>query len=202
MTARSRAQAHTLEGVAAALLVVMSVVLALQMTAVTPLTASTANQHIETQQRAAAHGVLATSADGEIRRAVRYWNSTNASFYGAGTRGYYVGSGPTRLAFLDRLNETFDGSAVAYNVRVVYPQGSGLERSVKPVVYNGAPTENAVTAGRTVTLYDRDRLYRPNGSGGVEPTNRTLADANYFASDASDTAVYSTVRVEVVVWRM
>jgi len=62
-TTDDRAQAHTLEAFAAAILLVAALTFALQATAVTPLSASTSNQHIENQQRAVATDLLATSAE-------------------------------------------------------------------------------------------------------------------------------------------
>ncbi|WP_435096084.1 DUF7288 family protein [Halarchaeum sp. P4] len=194
-----RGQAHTLEGVTAALIVVTSVVLALQMTAVTPLTASTANQHIETQERAAAHGVLATASQETLRGSALYWNATRARFPGSGERGFYVGSGPTeQVALLDRLNQTFYGTGIAYNVRLVYLDAAGEERRTRRLVYNGEPTENAVIVRRSVTLYDNDHPVVASGR-----TPRTLGESAYFAPDAApNSTVYNVVDVEVVVWRM
>lgn len=202
VTGSDRGQAHTLEGVAAALLVVMSMLLALQMTAVTPLTASTSNQYIQAQERAAVKGVLATSDGGELRSAVRYWNATNettAGFYGADPEPYYTSEGPVdELGFLKRLNETFAGTGIAYNVRFVYVDPDG-QRVRQQFVYNGRPTSNAVTATRVVTLYDHDRLVGPDG-----PSGRTVSDPVYFANNdtARESPVHTTVSVEVVAWRM
>lgn len=199
MTSSDRGQAHTLEGVTAALLVVTSIVLALQMTAVTPLTASTANQHIETQERAVAHGVLTTVGSSALRESTLHWNASSARFAGSGERGFYVGSGPTSdLALLDRLNETFAGTGIAYNVRFVYLGANGEDRRTRRFVYNGEPTENAVSASRPVTLYDGDRVAASGGASAA-----AVGDATYFAPDAApNSTVYNVVDVEVVVWRM
>jgi len=77
-----------LEGVAAALIVVVAVAFTLQATAVTPLTASTASQHIETQHEQAAAGLLETaSADGSLSATLRHWNATRAGFWNASRQG-------------------------------------------------------------------------------------------------------------------
>ncbi len=66
-----RAQAHTLEAIVSGMLLLASLVFALQMTAVTPLSASTSSQHIENQQQAIGHGVLASAvAEGALKPAV------------------------------------------------------------------------------------------------------------------------------------
>lgn len=60
-----RGQAHTLEAFAAALLLISGLIFALQATAVTPLSASTSNQHIQNQQQLIASDILTTSAENE-----------------------------------------------------------------------------------------------------------------------------------------
>lgn len=193
-----RAQAHTLEGVTASLLVVMSVVFALQVTAVTPLTASTASQHIENQERAAARGVLATAdANDTLKAALLTWNESARSFYNASARGYYATGGPPN-AFGAALNETFANRGIAFNVNVYYLSPSG-QRKRREMVHLGEPSDNAVTVVQTVTLYDDDHLHFTNGTA----MDTTLSNAAYFVPDLDAASnVYGVVEVEVVVWRM
>ncbi len=162
-----RAQAHTLEAFTAALLVVSAVVFALQATAVTPLTASTSNQHIENQEKAIADDLLSvTAADGRLREAVLYWDTTSEQFVGSNDEGVYANGGPPN-AFGDVLNTTFGNVSmndpsgdvvstrgrIAYNVFVVYRLPNGESRQ-QTMVYMGSPSDNAVVATRTVTLFD------------------------------------------------
>ena len=75
-----RGQIYTLEAVIAAVLLVSSLVFALQVTAVTPLSASTSNQHIENQQRASASGVLTAAEEaGILQDAVLFWNDSDSA---------------------------------------------------------------------------------------------------------------------------
>lgn len=189
-----RAQAHTLEGVAAALVVVIAVAFTLQATAVTPLTASTASQHIETQQERAAAGLLSTArTDGSLSRTLRYWNASgDGTFWNASDEGFYVGS-PPDTAFGDALEDTFGDRGIAYNVNVYYVDEEG-DRSLRRVVFTGEPSADAVAATRIVTLYDDQEVTSPGGSPHVE-------NASYFGPNAPG-AVYAVVEVEVVVWRM
>ena len=84
-----RGQAHTLEAVVAALIVLAGIGFALQLTAVTPLSASTSSQHLENQLKATGQGVLAsTAASGDLGRAVRYWNGSTEQFHGADNEDY------------------------------------------------------------------------------------------------------------------
>ncbi|WP_353633485.1 hypothetical protein ABSL23_09080 [Halobacterium sp. NMX12-1] len=200
-----RGQAHTLEGVAAALLVVATVAFTIQATAVTPLTASTASQHIETQHERAASGLLETErANGNLSRTLRYWNGTGASFANASANGYYVGE-PPNASFLLAVEETFGDRAVAYNVNAYYVDANG-DRRTRRVVHHGDPSADAVAATRLVTLYDNQSITERNGTR-FEPTAKTLADVDdatgerYFAPNAPGHA-YAVVEVEVVLWRM
>ena len=68
------------------------------------------------------------------------------------------------------------------------------------MVYRGEPSDNAVSASRTVTIYDDDNLTAP-------PSNqKTAGKADNFADvvppASGGTSVYNVVRVEVTVWRM
>ena len=201
-----RAQAHTLEAVAAAAVLLASVGFALQVTAVTPLTASTSSQHIENQEGAVAAGVLAAAeANGTLRETVLYWNASGWQFWNADFHGRYANGGPP-TAFGETLDRAFLDRGIAVNVYLYYVQSDGDRRRHR-LLHLGQPTEHAVTASRTVTLYDDDRLYRPNGSS-VEPYGGTLtevaADPNkgFYVPDAAAGGVYNTVEVEVTVWRM
>lgn len=192
-----RGQAHTLEGVAGAFLVLLGLVFALQVTVVTPLAASTANQHIGNQLEGATTGVLATADDAEeLRPAVLFWNESAGRFHGSGDNGHYEW-GSTANDFLSRLNATFNRSRIAYNVHVVYLSADG-ERDSKVMVRSGHPADNAITVSRTVTLYDDDQFRTANGSLG---TNEVGETDTYFAPDVGVGRVYNVVRVEVTVWQ-
>lgn len=190
-----RAQAHTLEGVAAAIIVVAAVAFTLQGTAVTPLTASTASQHIETQHERAAASVLETSrGDGALSATLRHWNATGGEFANASEEGYYIGI-PPNTTFGDSLAATFGDRAVAYNVNVYYVTSDG-ERRQRRLVYTGAPSADAVAATRTVTVYDDQRVVDADG----DPVGPDVEDADYLGPDSPGT-VYGVYTVEVVAWR-
>ncbi|MFB6109066.1 MAG: hypothetical protein ABEJ82_09565 [Haloplanus sp.] len=194
-----RGQAHTLEAVAAGMVLLASVVFALQVTAVTPLSASTASQHIENQQQAAA-GVLDAARDnGSLDGAIRYWDDSVGSFHGTAVGGSYTTETEIdNTAFGRMLLRTFEPRGVAFNVYFSFESSTGtLDR--RQFIYRGEPSDHAVTATTTVTLADDDPLYAPNGT----PTNVTVNDSStYFAPGRSPTGLYNVVRVEVVVWRM
>jgi hypothetical protein len=190
-----RGQAHTLEAFTAALLLVGSIIFALQVTAVTPLTASTSSQHIENQQLQVARGLLDSGVEnGSIREAVLNWNDSAGSFANASDEGYYVTGGPSDTTFGAMLNRTFLERGIAVNVNVLYVTTGGDIRSER-LVYLGTPSDNAVAVSRGIALYDDETL-----ADGSTTLNES---SSFFAPDVdSDGDLYNAVRVEVIVWRM
>ncbi|MFB6353664.1 MAG: hypothetical protein ABEJ92_06215 [Halobacteriales archaeon] len=193
-----RGQAFTLEAFMASLLLVGAIIFALQVTAVTPLTASTSSQHIENQQLQVASGLLDSAvSNGSLREAVLYWNGSAGQFYGVNDEeGYYAVGGPPGLVFGEMLNRTFRARGIAFDVNVWYVGVDGDLRQEEMVNF-GTPSDNAVSARRTITLFDDDRLTSPESSDPVDEVG------TFYAPDfAPDSGVYNVLRVEVVVWRM
>lgn len=199
-----RGQAHALEGITAGLLLLSSLVFAMQMTAVTPLTASTSSQHIENQQREAMRGLLATASEtGALRRAILAWDDSNGEFHETPSQGYFSQGPPNEFGRM--LNRSFGNSSTAYNVHLSY-LSRGNERKRIRYVYQGSPSDNTVTATWMVTLVNDSHLY--DASGDKQSTTLSEADT-YFAPVANNTAadghagpVYNVIEVEVVVWRI
>lgn len=192
-----RGQAHTLEAVIGGLILLAAVGFAMQMTAVTPLSASTSSQHIENQQQATAQGILAAAASEDgLERTMLYWDNRTGNFHGASEVGYYTGAVPN-TSFGEMLERSYGDAGVAYNVYLIFPSESG-DRIRKRLMYQGVPSDNAVAASRTVVITDRDRLVDADGSRNAT----TVTEASsYFADDVGD-AVFTVVEVEVVAWRV
>nr|WP_246391656.1 hypothetical protein [Halosimplex pelagicum] len=193
-----RGQAHTLEGVVAALIVLSAVVFALEMTAVTPLSASTSSQHIENQQEGTARGVLASAAEtGALERAVLSWNATSEQFYHTPDVGRFTtGAPPNR--FGEMLERSFDRQGIAYNVYLRYQGADGRLRT-QEYVDQGVPSDHAVRATWSLSLMTDDAIRDGNG----DPTGTTVSDeSTYFVPRQSSAGVYSVINVEVVVWRI
>ncbi|WP_435069575.1 DUF7288 family protein [Haloplanus sp. C73] len=196
-----RAQAHTLEAITASIVILASVVFALQVTAVTPLSASTSSQHIENQQQASAAGVLdAARETGDLDTAIAYWDDTNGSLHGISAGAYTSDADVNRTAFGAMLLDTFESRGVAFNVYFTYTTDTGTLVS-RSFIYRGEPSDNAATASTTVALYDDHPLYDADGHPTDTTVNESASYATYVPPD-SDTGLYNTVRVEVVVWRM
>lgn len=194
----NRAQVHTLEAVVGAFLLLASVTFAIQMTAVTPLSASTSSQHVENQLQASAQGVLADAVEsGELEPALLYWNESTGQFHNTSTNSYYTSKTPPN-AFGETLRRAFDSRGIAYNVRLHYYGASG-SRNDRRMVSRGAPSDNAVRATRTLLLVDDQTLLDKTKSD----TGTPIAGDNYFAPDmAPDSPVYNVITVEVVAWRI
>lgn len=193
-----RGQAHTLEATVAGLLMLSSLIFALQMTAVTPLSASTSSQHIENQQQATGQGVLAAAAQrGVLKPAVLYWNNGTAQHHDVGVQRFYT-SGPPDNRFGAMLERAFNENGIAYNVYFRFQNDDGVPIT-RRYVYSGVPTDNAVTATHTVTLQDDDPLYDADGT----PNETRLSGANVtYPMPDTGANLYNTVRVEVVAWRI
>jgi hypothetical protein len=192
MVFNERGQAHALEAFTAALLLLAGLLFALQATAVTPLSASTSNQHLENQQQKMAGDILSSlDHTGDIQNAVLNWsdggfgNKTNGTVY----------TNPENISKFGRfgevLNETLLEEGTALNVYVQYRENR-TEKS-QTMIFMGTPSDNAVVATRKVTLIDSNTL---------TGTNTTLASGSHFAPDAAPgDALYNVVEVRIVLWQ-
>lgn len=196
---RDRGQAHTLEAFVAGLLVLSGVVFALQATAVTPLSASTSNQHVGNQERTAAYGLMgAAKANGTLEEAVVDWNATNGRFVGSSAdEGEFYNAGPPN-AFGRALNETFGDERTAFNVVLRY-RGNNDTLATETMVDMGTPSDDATVAARSVVLYDDTEL-TTNGTVSVPGP---AGNGTFYASDAEPNGtLFNVVEVRVTVWRI
>lgn len=217
----ARAQAFALEGIVASILILSSLLFALQVTAVTPLSASTSSQHVENQQQSMAEGALTVAAeDDELRQALLYWSTADSNSDGevdgfhdsSSNIQYYTAVNPSVTddnAFVALLDRAFSSRAIVFNVYAEYSidvdnDGEPDDTERQRLVYRGEPSDNAATASRSVMLYDSDELLDASGT----PTGTTLDSVSdqFYADDlnddaATDNVVFNVVDVEVVVWR-
>lgn len=195
-----RAQAHTLEAFVAGLLVLSGIVFALQTTAVTPLSASTSNQHVGNQQRTAALGVLdAAEANGTLRDALVDWNASGGTFTNASGGGYRNGGPPN--AFGRALNRTFREQRTAFNVDLYWTDVNGSNAGPRSLVDMGTPSDDATVASRNVVLYNDTRLARTPTTTVAEA--RANASTTFYAPDAAvGQRLFNVVEVRITVWRI
>jgi hypothetical protein len=204
----SRGQAYTLEGVVAALILLASVLFALQALIVTPTTSGTVDQDVQSDLRQQANDILVTTANDEefsLSTLVRYWSQSDQTFFDATNRRVGYGSRRPPGVFGTLLSETFSERARLYNVEMEYlTNGTDGGRESTQIVFRGQPSENAIVATYTVTLFDRQTLTSPT-AGDVQlrqlDTDRTDGDDGYYpVPNAVDGPVYNVVEIRVVVW--
>jgi hypothetical protein len=189
-----RGQAHTLEAFTAAVLVVGGLIFATQATAVTPLSASTSNQHIENQQQATVEGLLAAAAEnGTLAEAALYYDPDEGAFEGAPDDDPYASAPPN--AFGTALSETLSSRRIAFNVDVRYATEEG-GTDVEPMVRMGKPSDDAVVATRTVGVYNSSRL-----AGTDDRRLGDLGAEEFYAPNLDDSELYNVLEVEVTAWR-
>ena len=196
-----RGQAHTLEAVISAMILLASIGFALQITAVTPLSASPSRRHVENQLRGTAEGILSSAAaDGELKDAVLYWSEKNVEFHNATERAFRT-TYPPNNSFGNMLNLSFNRNRIAYNVYVQY-HGSGGTLQQQRMVYSGEPSDHAVSATHTVAIVDDDYLREYDGR--IDWQQQVSdSDSNFYVPDAhSSSGLYNLVKVEVVAWRI
>lgn len=200
----NRGQAYTLEGVASSILLLATISFAIQSTAVTPLSTSTSNEQIELQNSVYANDILEVTADdGRLSEAIRYYNTSSGRFHNESraSRGY-IRPSPNETGFHSILSKTLATRGVAYNVVIRYQVDANQTlddmsaTDSRRWMYQGQPSNNAVTATKTVVLYDDQKITSPE-------SNMTLKESDkFYMNDSSTSEVYNVVQVEVTVWEI
>jgi|GEM_PF-2483240 len=188
-----RGQAHSLEGISAALMVLLALLLSVQVSVTGPLASNTAREAVTDQLEGVGESTLAIADErGALRAAALDWNASGQpAFAGSKPRGVFIDRAPGN-EFGRVLNDSFDENRVVYNVDMV--RRNGTERTETPLVYSGEPTAGAVTVSRSVTLYDHDKT-----SGGERLSD--LGKERFYVGNRGRGHVYAVVRVEVTLWR-
>lgn len=195
----------TLEAFLAVLLLLSALVV---VAAVLPVGTQQAEAELaQTQLQQAGDDVLELAAtEGDLTAAVLYYNTTEAEFAGTetdlGGESHYVSfDGDEDHPLAPLLAGTVGERALAYNIHIEY-EADGPAPERRPLVYQGPPGGDSVTATATVVLSEDDV---PHAS----PGNCTLAaldagacgDETFYAPNADDTAQYNTVQVALELWR-
>lgn len=196
----TRGQAHTVEAVLAALLILAGLLFAIQTTAVTPFSSTTTDKHLENQQREVVHNVVSiTHASGAMKETVLNWNTSSNAYQGTGDRVRYYTDPNVDTPLLNKLSATLNTDQVAYNVNVRYHNvtGSGTAVRTQRLLRVGAPSNNAITVREPLTLHDTDQL----PTGAQPELQNTGPDEFYMDTVNSSAPIYNQVEVEVVAWR-
>jgi hypothetical protein len=193
-----KAQMHTLEGVAAATIMLLVIVYAIDATSMTPLTSSTANVHVETELQAMGQDILGAldysepGYNSSLKNDIMNWNGSVYIWSGS---NYTLQGGTANLTnnLTNILSATLVTQGIAHNVEITFLGNNTLLRpSICLIdnrcymIYNGNPSDNAVIVSRKLVLHDGDLKF---------PLNQTIRDI------APSINLY-IVDVKLTLWRM
>jgi hypothetical protein len=203
----TRGQGYTLEGVIGSLVVLGAVLFAMQSVALTPSSGGSVEvaEQQNLRQQATDTLVLASQNDTfSLSRLARYWNERKQTFHDGLTPQLGYGERDPPGAIGRMLNETFENRSRTYNLELRYlPTDPAEDTRTTPVVFQGEPSDDAVVATQTVTLFDNQTLTSPNATD-VElwQYGTTIEDDNgyYPIPNAVEGPVYNVVEVRLIVW--
>jgi hypothetical protein len=186
-----KGQIHTLEGFAAAFVIIFALIFGLQ--AVVSTSPGGLNQEVTTYDEKITNDVLLQSramenGTSELKTALLNWTREDG-FNGSVEDGiFYAGEKKPVPGEFGETLEILDNRSIAYSIDVV------CDGDRHPFVRNGDGGENPVTSTVTVTLNDDDRL-----SDGTR-----LSDAPSYPCenvDDGESNLYNVVEVRMVAWR-
>lgn len=204
-----RAQAYTLEGVFAAVIVLTALLYGIQTVDVGPWTSDTSEQTNELKLRAQDTLDIAAN-NGTLNRMVRCYGVSGKTVFDGNT------AGSNATTFERLLNQTFDRQGRDYNLYIRYWNGSAGQESVVASSRDHdsgddvgliAPSESATVATRTVTVFDDQ--YTLIHADSDDPcakqyqrvkTYQETTEAFYMPDIAPDSRLYNIVEVRLVVW--
>lgn len=189
-------QMHTLEAIMAATVMIAVLVFAVQATALTPLTSSTANAHIESQIHTIGQDMLTVldhsvyGTNSELKDQIIDWNGDeyvwNATSYRSRKNSSDILTGP----LTEMLELVVIENGIAHNIEFTFNTETGSSQTMS-FIYNGDPSDNAVIISRKVLI-----------------SNTDIEDAIIFVSntgipDVDDsTDYYNIIDVKLTMWRM
>lgn len=202
-----RGQGYTLEGVIGSLVILSAVLFAMQSVALTPSSGGSVDVSERQNLRNQASDVLVLSSQNEtfgLSKMVRFWDESKRTFAGGLTPRLGYGSLHPPGEMGEMLNRTFDNRSRSYNLELRYlPKDPGDQTLTTPVVFQGTPSDDAVVAKRTITLFDNQTLTGPE-SNDVElwqyGTTYVDDDGYYPIPNAVEGPVYNVVEVRLIVW--
>ncbi|MBC7086041.1 MAG: hypothetical protein H5T43_06740 [Methanomethylovorans sp.] len=185
---------HTLEALISLVLITGVVIFSVQATSLTPLTSSTANAHIESQLQTMGQDIL-TSLDyspygqkSELKKDILSWDGTcynwNSERYISSTHKELTNSSIAEI-----LNFVAVPRGMAHNVEMEWMNNDGTIITM-PYIYNGNPSDNAVTISKRVLLSDQD----------IESAAFAYNTGIWDADPSTD--FYNLVNVRLTLWRM
>ncbi len=191
-----KAQLHTLEGVAASVLLLMVIIYAIDATSMTPLTSSTANLHVETELAALGQDILNTldysepGHNSKLKNDILawdgktyvLWDGTNYSEWGNVTSQNYLNNTLTNV-----LIGTLVRQGIAHNVEISFIAANKTSLSTMKMIDNGNPSDNAVIVSRKIVIH--------NNEAGVLNSSYPIKDID------TSTNLLNIVDIKLILWR-
>ncbi len=193
-------QMHTIEGLLAAMVMIVVLIFIIKSTAVTPLSSSTTNKHVQLELMNMGNDLLASldyNKDSDsygiaspLNYAILSWNGDLYVWDGKQFNDIDNPFSPTPLdpGFTKALNNTFSQHGIAYDVEVVYLNNTNNVIARK-MIWNGDPSDNSVTVSRMMVIHDDDMA-------GLATIRGVVPDAD------ESTYFYNLVDVRLTLWRM
>lgn len=192
------AQLYTLEGLAAAIVILFAITYAFNAVVVTP--DSSLNPGAETNEKVA-EDLLAVADEKEdgsqLAELLLNWDEDGMGFENS-TEGVYYYEGedpdPDHLGFGSDARSLLTEEGLSYNIDASFRKPDGEVGSLT-VVDNGEPGSSAVSASRTVILLEED--------GNVtDVSGEYRADAGSYPipDDPERGSIYNQVTVRMTVW--
>jgi len=192
-----KAQLHTLEGVAAATLILLVIIYAIDATSMTPLTSSTSNAHVQSELVALGQDILNTldyeepGYNSKLKNDILNWDGNQYIW-----NGYdYILDGGTNYLNNSNLSsilkKTLISQGIAHKVEIVYLINSSnniITSAPDKMIDAGIPSNNAVIVSRKIVLQDTDCTGGGCNSG------------KYLDIDPS-TNLYNIVDIKLILWR-
>ncbi len=192
-----KAQLHTLEGVAAASIMLLVIIYAIDATSMTPLTASTSNVHVEAELRAMGQDIFnildyaEPNYSSKLKMDIASWDGKEYIWSGAN----YTVKGTTNVTgnftnITELLNATLVKQGTAHNLDVTFlsrkPDNTTYPVKI-PIIFNGDPSNNAVIVSRKIVLQNSD--FNVNYTGPIEDIDLS---SNF----------YNILDIKLTLWRM
>ncbi|VVB86880.1 Uncharacterised protein [uncultured archaeon] len=193
-----QAQLHTLEGVAASMLILLVIIYAIDATSITPLTSSTSSVQVETELAFIGQDILNRldyTEPGEIsnlKKDIIKWDGNQYQW--SGTKYVEDGNIGNNISndITDILNTSLISKGIAHKLEVSYLLNNNNISVSGPrtMIYAGVPSDNAVTVSRKIVLQDSDIVLfgDPNSTNPIYDVYPT-------------TILWNIVDVKLVLWR-
>lgn len=190
MIRNDRAQLYTMEGIASAMLLIVVVIFVLKAAPLTPNTASASHMQVEKELEMRGQDLLTVldytpsgSQYSQLKQAVLSWTGSEFD----GQAAVRPPGGPTNVT-ARIIREVLGDIGIAYNVEVYYNTLSGAES--RAMLWNGRPSDNAITVSTKIVLHDEEMSTNP-------ALSLIIPDM-----DSDSSGFYNIVVVRLTLWRM